>query len=89
MLRETPASTPFRQTVYPVTPTLSLEGLQLRLTCVGLLAVAARFAGAVGGVVSGVVAVSEQSSTSKVAPPLLVFVLKMEKGRMSPFLTVV
>jgi hypothetical protein len=33
--------------------------------------------------------VSEQSSTSKVAPPLLVFVLKMEKGRMSPFLTVV
>jgi len=41
-----------RSTLYPATPTLSVEAVQAKLICVAELAVAARLAGAVGGVVS-------------------------------------
>jgi hypothetical protein len=41
-----------RSTLYPVTPTLSVEAVQARLICVPEAGVAARFVGAVGGVVS-------------------------------------
>ena len=43
--------------MYPVTPTLSVEAVQERLTCVAEAAVAVKFVGAVGGVVSGAVRV--------------------------------
>jgi hypothetical protein len=42
-----------RSTLYPVTPTLSVEAVQERLTCEAEVVVATRFVGAVGGVVSG------------------------------------
>ena len=42
-----------RSILYPVTPTLSVEAVQERLTCVAEAAVAVKFVGAVGGVVSG------------------------------------
>jgi hypothetical protein len=42
-----------RSTLYPVTPTLSVEAVQERLICVDEAAVAVRFAGTVGGFVSG------------------------------------
>jgi hypothetical protein len=48
-----------RSTLYPVTPTLSVEAVQDKLICVVEAAVATRFVGALGGVVSaaaGVVA---------------------------------
>jgi hypothetical protein len=48
-----------RSTLYPVTPTLSVEAVHAKLICELEAAVAVRFAGAVGGVVSaaaGVVA---------------------------------
>ena len=48
-----------RSTLYPVTPTLSVEVVQERLICAAETAVAVRFVGALGGVVSaaaGVVA---------------------------------
>ena len=48
-----------RSTLYPVTPTLSVEAVHDKLICVVEAAVAVRFVGAVGGVVSaaaGVVA---------------------------------
>jgi len=48
-----------RSTLYPVTPTLSVEAVHDKLICVVDAAVAVRFVGAVGGVVSvaaGVVA---------------------------------
>jgi hypothetical protein len=41
-----------RSTLYPVTPTLSVEAVQARLICAPEAAVATRFVGAVGGVVS-------------------------------------
>ncbi len=41
-----------RSTLYPVTPTLSVEAVQDRLICVVEAAVAVKFVGAVGGVVS-------------------------------------
>jgi len=41
-----------RSTLYPVTPTLSVEALQDRLICVVEAAVAAKLVGAVGGAVS-------------------------------------
>ena len=43
-----------RSTMYPVTPTLSVDAVQLRLIWLPL-AVAVRFVGAVGGCVSGIV----------------------------------
>jgi hypothetical protein len=46
-----------RSTLYPVTPTLSVEAVHARLICVVDAAVAVRFVGAVGGVVSGGVSV--------------------------------
>jgi hypothetical protein len=42
-----------RSTLYPVTPTLSVEAVQERLIWVLEAAVAAKLVGAVGGVVSG------------------------------------
>lgn len=42
-----------RSTLYPVTPTLSVDAVQTRLICVADAAVAVKFVGAVGGVVSG------------------------------------
>jgi hypothetical protein len=42
-----------RSTLYPVTPTLSVEAVQERLICVAEAAVAVKLLGAVGGVVSG------------------------------------
>jgi hypothetical protein len=50
-----------RSTLYPVTPTLSVEAVHDKLICVVEAAVAVRFVGAVGGVVSaaaGVVALA-------------------------------
>ena len=41
-----------RSTLYPVTPTLSVEAVHDKLICVVEAAVAVRFVGAVGGVVS-------------------------------------
>jgi hypothetical protein len=41
-----------RSTKYAVTPTVSVDAVQLNPTCVLETAVATRFAGAVGGVVS-------------------------------------
>ena len=41
-----------RSTRYPVTPTLSVDAVQLRLIWLPLTAVAVRFVGAVGGCVS-------------------------------------
>ena len=41
-----------RSTLYPVTPTLSVEAVHVRLIDVAKIAVAVKFAGAVGGVVS-------------------------------------
>jgi len=41
-----------RCTLYPVTPTLSVEAVQVRLICVFDADVAARFAGTDGGTVS-------------------------------------
>lgn len=46
-----------RSTLYPVTPTLSVEAVQERLICVVEAAVALRFAGAIGGVVSALAGV--------------------------------
>ena len=46
-----------RSTLYPVTPTLSVEAVQDKLICEVEAAVAVRFVGAVGGVVSGVAGV--------------------------------
>jgi len=43
--------------LYPVTPTLSVEAVHVRLICEVDAAVAVRFVGAVGGVVSGGVCV--------------------------------
>ena len=43
--------------MYPVTPTLSVEAVQDKLICEVGAAVAVRFVGAVGGVVSGVAGV--------------------------------
>jgi hypothetical protein len=43
-----------RSTLYPATPTLSVEPVQERLICAAKVAVDVKFAGAVGGVVSGV-----------------------------------
>jgi hypothetical protein len=40
-------------TLYPVTPTLSVDAVHDRLICAGEAAVAVKLAGAVGGVVSG------------------------------------
>ena len=48
-------STPLRVTSYRTTPTLSVEGVQRRVTVELLTFVAARFVGAVGAVVSLVV----------------------------------
>jgi hypothetical protein len=42
-----------RSTLYPVTPTLSVEAVHVRLIDVAKVVVAAKFAGAVGGAVSG------------------------------------
>src|SRR5438132_4741006 len=42
-----------RSTGYPVTPTLSVDAVQLRLIWLQLTAVAERFVGAVGACVSG------------------------------------
>lgn len=42
-----------RSTLYPVTPTLSVEAVQERLICVVDAAVTIKLPGAVGGVVSG------------------------------------
>jgi hypothetical protein len=42
-----------RSTLYPATPTLSVEAVQVKLICVIDAAVAVKFVGAVGGVVSG------------------------------------
>jgi hypothetical protein len=42
-----------RSTLYPVTPTLSFEAVQDKLICVVEAAVAVKFVGAAGGVVSG------------------------------------
>jgi hypothetical protein len=39
-------------TLYPVTPTLSVEAVQARLICVADAAIAVKFVGGVGGVVS-------------------------------------
>jgi hypothetical protein len=39
-------------TLYPVTPTLSVDAVQARLICVVVAAVAVKFVGGVGGVVS-------------------------------------
>ena len=41
-----------RSTLYPVTPTLSVDAVHDKLICVVEAAVAVRFVGAVGGVVS-------------------------------------
>jgi hypothetical protein len=46
-----------RSTLYPATPTLSVEAVHDKLICEAASAAAARFAGAVGGVVSGAVGV--------------------------------
>jgi hypothetical protein len=43
-----------RSTLYPATPTLSVDAVQERLICVAKVAVAVKFAGVDGGVVSGV-----------------------------------
>lgn len=51
-----------RSTLYCATPTLSAEAVQERLICVAKVAVAVKFAGAVGGVVSGVPALEELPS---------------------------
>jgi len=42
-----------RSTLYPVTPTLSVDAVHDKLTCAGEAAVAVKLVGAVGGVVSG------------------------------------
>ena len=42
-----------RSTLYPVTPTLSVEAVQERLICAVETAVTVRLPGALGGVVSG------------------------------------
>jgi hypothetical protein len=42
-----------RSTLYPITETLSVEAVHVRLTCVLEAAFAVRFVGVVGGVVSG------------------------------------
>jgi hypothetical protein len=44
---------------YPVTPLLSVDAVQDRLTVLGAVAVAVRFAGADGGVVSTVQQIEE------------------------------
>ena len=46
---------PLRYTVYPVTPTLSVEGFQVRSISVGDFGVAVTPPGTLGGVQSGVV----------------------------------
>lgn len=43
-----------RSTLYPATPTLSVDAVQERLICVAKVAVAVKFAGVDGGIVSGV-----------------------------------
>jgi hypothetical protein len=40
-------------TLYPMTPTLSVDAVHAKLSCAGEAAVAAKFVGVVGGVVSG------------------------------------
>jgi hypothetical protein len=47
-----PTAVPFLKMRYPVTPTLSVDALQLRSICVAETAVAERFAGTLGAVVS-------------------------------------
>ena len=50
-----------RSSLYPATPTLSVDGVHDKLVCVAEAAVAAKFAGVLGGVVSaaaGVVALA-------------------------------
>src|SRR5277367_5756505 len=51
-----------RSNLYPVTPTLSVDAVQERSICVAKVAVAVKFDGAVGGVVSGIPAVEEPDS---------------------------
>jgi hypothetical protein len=46
-----PTCVPFRKTLYPVTPTRSVDAVQLRLICDAETVWAARFAGTLGGVV--------------------------------------
>jgi hypothetical protein len=48
----TPIWAPSRNTVYPVTPTLSVEAVQVRLTCAGETAAATSPVGVLGGVLS-------------------------------------
>ena len=50
-------------TRYPVTPTLSVEAVQVRLICAPLAAVATRFVGAVGACVSGGPAAAARNAT--------------------------
>ncbi len=64
---------PLRNTLYPVTPTLSVEAVQLRLTWVPDTGVAVRPVGTLGGVVSGVPG-SARNATSCITQPLLSWV---------------
>ena len=51
-----------RSTLYPVTPTLSVEAVQDKLTCVVEAAVAVRFVGALGALVSGAAGVASEKT---------------------------
>jgi len=57
-------------TLYPVTPTLSVDAVHDKLTCAGEAAVAIKLAGAVGGVVSWVDGALEHPPSAKSVPAL-------------------